>query len=134
MHPARAIWSPLKDRRVVIWPDFDMAGKRYAEKVQKSVPQAALVRVPLDFPKGWDLADPAPNGADLRAMLTPTGKVVEFPEMGKGGVKEMLRKSLGALPSDMTLSEATAQLLEVAQESNKKTADILIGLAESADL
>jgi hypothetical protein len=127
-------WSPLKGRRVVIWPDFDMAGERYAEKVQKSVPQAALVWVPFDFPKGWDLADPAPNGADLRAMLTPTGKVVEFPEKGKGGVKEMMRKSLGALPSDMTLGEATAQLLELAPESNKKTADVLIELAESADL
>ncbi len=28
-----------------------------------------IVTVPEDWPDGWDLADPAPVGADLRAML-----------------------------------------------------------------
>lgn len=35
----KADWSPLSDRKIVIWPDHDEAGKRFAEVVNKELSQ-----------------------------------------------------------------------------------------------
>ena len=35
-------WSPLKSRRVIIWPDNDPAGACYAESVKKVLPNATI--------------------------------------------------------------------------------------------
>ena len=62
-----ADWTPLNGRQVVVWPDADEAGRRYAEDVVTLATSAgaesvSVVRVPKDLPKGWDLADPLPDG------------------------------------------------------------------------
>jgi|GEM_PF-1170764 len=64
---AKADWSPLKGRTVTIWPDHDQAGRDYAADVARQAHKvgAASVRivdVPADWPDGWDLADPLPDG------------------------------------------------------------------------
>ena len=51
----RADWSPLKGRRVAIWPDSDVPGRRYADDVAKLLRKAGaakvvVVIVPDDFP------------------------------------------------------------------------------------
>lgn len=61
-------WSPLAGRSVVIWPDNDDAGRRYAADVAELADAAgaasiAIVDVPPTFPEGWDLADPLPEEA-----------------------------------------------------------------------
>jgi uncharacterized protein (DUF927 family) len=74
---ARSDWRPLAGRRVVIWPDADDAGRDAARAVARlaleaGAASAAIVRVPEDWPAGWDLADVPPAGvtaATLRAML-----------------------------------------------------------------
>lgn len=80
---AAARWEALAGRDVTIWPDADDSGQGYAVKVAGLLAgRAACVRlVPLpealtawakpgkDKPGGWDLADPAPAGVDLRAVL-----------------------------------------------------------------
>jgi uncharacterized protein (DUF927 family) len=60
-------WGPLAGRKVVIWPDHDDPGRRYAEDVAALAMAAnaatiAAVTVPQDWPEGWDLADPLPDG------------------------------------------------------------------------
>ncbi len=57
-----ADWSLLSQRDVVIWPDNDAPGLAAAKTIQTIIPQAHIIDVPLDFPEGWDLADPAPDG------------------------------------------------------------------------
>jgi len=69
-----ADWSPLEARDVVIWPDADGPGETYALAVEgrlRAVGPKSLRRVvlPPNLPKAWDLADPAPAGVDLRALL-----------------------------------------------------------------
>ncbi len=69
-----ADWSPLTGRDITIWPDHDTPGGGYASAVAAIVSKSGarsvrMVTVPQDFPDGWDLADKAPEGADLRAML-----------------------------------------------------------------
>jgi uncharacterized protein (DUF927 family) len=72
----RADWAPLAGRNVVIWPDNDEPGRRYGEDVAALAMAAnaatvAVVTVPQDWPEGWDLADPLPDGV-------PTARLCEL--------------------------------------------------------
>jgi hypothetical protein len=66
-------WSPLTGRHVIIWPDNDEPGRRYAEDVAGLATAAgaasvAIVGVPADWPEGWDLADPLPDGETSKTL------------------------------------------------------------------
>jgi len=59
---AKADWSPLKYREIVIWPDNDAPGKDYADKVAKLAREAGaasirIIEVSSGRPDGWDIAD-----------------------------------------------------------------------------
>jgi hypothetical protein len=60
----KADWSPLKGRRVVIWPDADEPGSKYADTVadllQGIAASIRVVAIPSTMPRGWDLADNVP--------------------------------------------------------------------------
>lgn len=56
-----------------IWPDHDEPGRAYAEDVARLVTAAgaatvAIVTVPSEWPEGWDLADPLPEGVRLEML------------------------------------------------------------------
>ncbi|GLS18758.1 hypothetical protein GCM10007874_17750 [Labrys miyagiensis] len=70
---AKADWSPLRGRRVTIWPDNDPAGIAYAGDVaallhQTDVASVGTVQVPRSWPDGWDLADELPVDVDLSKL------------------------------------------------------------------
>ncbi len=74
---AKADWSPLSGRDVVILPDHDRAGERYAADVTrlvtaagaKSVLIARLVEMWANLPKGGDMADLVEHrGSDAGAI------------------------------------------------------------------
>ena len=69
----KADWSPVEGRDVTIWPDNDEAGAGYARDVLRLVPHARLVDVG-GLPEGWDLADDAPEGADIAELLAQASK------------------------------------------------------------
>jgi Ti-type conjugative transfer relaxase TraA len=59
-------WQNLKDKNVIIWPDFDEPGLKAAsiikEKLADVAFNVAIVDVKkLDLPHKWDLADPLPK-------------------------------------------------------------------------
>jgi hypothetical protein len=62
----KAEWSPLKGRRVVIWPDADEPGSKYADTVadllQGIAASTEVVAIPSTMPRGLDLADNVPPG------------------------------------------------------------------------
>jgi hypothetical protein len=75
-------YAAFAGRRVVVWPDNDEPGRKYAEAICALVMaagaiEARIVQVPPDWPKGWDLADELPPLTDafsyteemLRVML-----------------------------------------------------------------
>lgn len=71
---AKTDWSPVRGKQVTIWPDADAPGEKYSLEVANLCFQAGaksihIVNLPLDAPKGWDLADDPPAGWDLPAML-----------------------------------------------------------------
>jgi hypothetical protein len=81
----KAEWSPLKGRRVVIWPDADEPGSKYADTVadllRGIVASTYVVAIPPSMPQGWDLADLLPaevTDEDIEGWLEgakPAGQV-----------------------------------------------------------
>ncbi|WP_448192725.1 hypothetical protein [Azospirillum sp. sgz301742] len=75
--PHKTDWTPLAGRKVVIWPDHDEAGAAFAAEVARLATEAgaasvAVVQLPYDWPRAWDVADPLPDAvttADLRVMV-----------------------------------------------------------------
>lgn len=63
----KADWTQLKGREVVIWPDADLSGRKYAQDVaiiakQMGAVQVSIVPLPPELPSSWDLADELPKG------------------------------------------------------------------------
>ncbi|WP_353281931.1 AAA family ATPase [Wolbachia endosymbiont (group B) of Horisme vitalbata] len=67
-------WSPLKGKHVIIWPDNDVPGKKYAERVAKKLLEigvASLVtlKIPQDKPEKWDAADCISEGINVSEFI-----------------------------------------------------------------
>ena len=63
-------WESLAGRDPVIWPDHDEPGRQYAEDVaalamRGGAASVRIVDIPKDWPDGWDLADPLPDGVGM---------------------------------------------------------------------
>ncbi len=69
-----ADWTGLAGRRVVIWPDHDKPGMRYADSVatlaaETGAESVAVVAVPDAWPEKWDLADAPPEGVTVETLV-----------------------------------------------------------------
>lgn len=66
-------WSPLAGKTVIVWPDHDEAGVRYANAVIPKLrgigARVSRIHVPEDKPQKWDAADAVAEGIDVRALL-----------------------------------------------------------------
>jgi putative DNA primase/helicase len=67
-------WSPLKGRRVIIWPDHDVPGLDYARKAASACARAGalsveILKIPPDKPAKWDAADAVAEGLDIHSIL-----------------------------------------------------------------
>ena len=67
-------FSPLAGRRVTIIPDADEPGRKAAAQVAEKAlavgaAKVCVIKVPDYFPKGWDIADPFPNGHTVDSLL-----------------------------------------------------------------
>ena len=72
-------WSPLKARRVVVWPDHDEPGWRYALAAAQAVLAAGAAAVsvlnpPAGKPEKWDAADAVAEGMDVAAFIAGAGR------------------------------------------------------------
>ena len=84
-----ADWSGIKGHPATLWRDADEPGLTYERDVPKLAYAAGAisvrsVQIPADFPVGWDLADPKPQGVNLKEMLAaavlvpPPAKPIEM--------------------------------------------------------
>ena len=72
-------WSPLKARRVVVWPDHDEPGWHYALAAAQAVLKAGAVAVsvlnpPAGKPEKWDAADAVAEGMDVQSFIAGAGR------------------------------------------------------------
>ncbi len=122
--PTKSDWSPLASRTVTIWPDHDEPGAGYAETVAALATAAGaisvrVVDVPRDWPIGWDLADPLPDGVTverLREMLAdaPDAVEVRLPpcyEMTRDGLFYTPRAKKGRPPPEPTFVAAPFRVI-----------------------
>ena len=70
----RTDWSPFAGKKVLIWPDKDAPGWRYAEAAALAVMQAGATDVSIllpldDAPEKWDAADAIAEGMDVAAFI-----------------------------------------------------------------
>jgi len=80
-------WSPLKGKRLLIWPDKDSAGWRYAEAAGQAALEAGAVSVailmpPGDKPDKWDAADAVDEGMDVAEFIAKSERRAVRPEKG----------------------------------------------------
>ena len=89
---AQADWSPLRGRRVIIWPDADAAGGAYADAVSGLLHRAgaasiAILSLPSGTADGWDAADALAEGWDTgraTAFLASAKPALQVVSGGKG--------------------------------------------------
>lgn len=65
-------WTPLRGRKVIIWPDNDDTGKAYAERLKTHLEAngalaVSILSIPASKPQKWDAADA--QGEDLGALI-----------------------------------------------------------------
>lgn len=67
-------WQPLAGKAIVLWPDHDVPGKQYAQKLIDRLPEIGLktlkrVVIPADKPAKWDAADAVADGTDVANVI-----------------------------------------------------------------
>ncbi len=81
---AKADWAMLAGRSVVIWPDADAAGMKYAAGVARALERVAVVvsviKPPPDVKPGWDAADALAGGWDKERVLALAESAWPLPE------------------------------------------------------
>jgi putative DNA primase/helicase len=84
--PHKSDWTPVAGRDVVIWPDHDEPGRKFAEAVTRLAANAgaasvAVVSIPAEWPESWDLADRPPDGAghDVLVAMLKSAKPRDLP-------------------------------------------------------
>lgn len=77
---AKTDWTPLRGCKVLIWPDNDEAGNKYAAKVAELLDGVAesvtILRPPAGAPQGWDAADLVAESPSPHAALAQIREVV----------------------------------------------------------
>lgn len=85
---AKADWSPMRGRDVVVWPDADVAGLEYAnfvaaEVVAVGAASVAIISPPHDCTGGWDAADALADGWDAKRTAALIADAQAAPGNGK---------------------------------------------------
>lgn len=66
-------WSPLKGKDVIIWPDNDIPGLEYAQKLKDHLFSIAgsvqIVEIPKGKPQKWDAADALEDDTNINSLL-----------------------------------------------------------------
>ena len=120
---AKADWTPLRGRDVIIWPDADAAGLEYAQTVVKCLGAAGvrkqwkIVSPPGGVAAGWDAADALAEGWTTTQAAALISEAKPF----------KLRKSSRGDANDATHPEGGGR-------RRTPQRDTLIGLTEGCEL
>lgn len=85
----KTVWDPLKDRKIVLWPDNDGPGIRSMYLIAGIINAANPENVPLmvfdqaieDLPEGWDLADKVDNETHSPEYLLSKAEPVDMDKL-----------------------------------------------------
>lgn len=114
---AKADWSPITGRKVLLWPDADPPGLKamqgIAELLAPHCPEVKLITPPAHLPKGWDAADCGFSWGEFVAWAKPLVRVhqrqteivpPEPPREPPSDDEEPVDENMGALFARLNLS------------------------------
>lgn len=109
-------WTPLRGRRVVVWPDHDVAGMKAAHAIGAALEGVPVVKIPEGVPEGWDLGDPLPDALTFEQVqdLILTARVEEpapAPEHLNGHAVAAVEPPEGAVPGASSAAVAKYRAL-----------------------
>ncbi|WP_265031301.1 AAA family ATPase [Wolbachia endosymbiont (group A) of Tiphia femorata] len=105
-------WTPLKGKHIVIWPDNDEAGKRYAENAAKKlsdlgVASLTTLKITQNKPKGWDAADCIEEGIKVEKFLAST-PCINLPATNTPTTDILKTKRFVSFPARQYLSDKSS--------------------------
>jgi archaellum biogenesis ATPase FlaH len=70
-------WTPLKGKHIIIWPDNDEPGNKYAKNAEKKllelgVASLATLKIPPNKPRSWDAVDCVLEGINIEEFILST--------------------------------------------------------------
>ncbi|WP_406719858.1 AAA family ATPase [Wolbachia endosymbiont (group A) of Phalera bucephala] len=92
-------WSQLKGKHIIIWPDNDESGKKYAENATKKlldvgVASLAVLEIPQGKPEKWDAADCVEEAIDVKEFLASTPLLtIDTPATDTSNMKSLERST-----------------------------------------
>ena len=113
--PDKSDWRPLAGRMVLIWPDADEPGIKYARNVRSNLMDVGATDVQVvqvrgvGLPTKWDLADTLPDGltlVDLLLSFVPDSDFVE------AAAQEVQEKTKGKTVFDDANASNVGEALE----------------------
>ncbi|MEE1612068.1 hypothetical protein [Microvirga sp. CF3016] len=132
---AKADWSPLKGRAVIIWPDADAVGLAYAGTVARLALEAgaasvAIVSPPEGVEPGWDAADALDEGWDEERVR---GLLAAARPAGQGNTPEN-DAAAPVAASEGRKAGGTRKRRSTPRERRPTQSEKLIGLTADCDL
>ena len=134
--------SSLAGRVVVIWPDNDGPGRKYAADVARLATTAGaasvrIVEVPEQWPEGWDLADALPDGVTLETLRRLLEDASDRTAPPSGPDMSIVRRAVTPAPNlDISVFGPLATWIAHAAESKSAPVDYvampLLGSAAGA--
>jgi hypothetical protein len=85
----KTVWGPLKDRKVILWPDNDGPGIQGMYKIagiinaanENNIPLMVFDKIIEDLPDGWDLADKVDNETNSPEYLLSKAESVDIEKL-----------------------------------------------------
>lgn len=77
-------WSPLNNKNVIIWPDNDDTGIKYAKKVfdklslENIASSVSIISIPENKPSGWDSYDAAIEDIDIDSFIKDNLSTIDY--------------------------------------------------------
>jgi putative DNA primase/helicase len=117
-HVDKTDWSPLKSKHIIIWPDNDEPGKKYAENAQKKllelgVASLAVLEIPQDKPEKWDAADCVVEGINVEEFLAST-PCINLPRINIPTIDTPSTRSLISFPARQYLKDKSPMPEDIA--------------------
>lgn len=77
----RTDWTPLRGKHVIIWPDNDEAGNKYAKNAEKKllelgVASLTTLKIPPNKPRSWDAADCLLEGINVSEFIEKNSRKI----------------------------------------------------------
>ncbi|MBL4805800.1 MAG: hypothetical protein JKY31_00745 [Rhodobacteraceae bacterium] len=122
--PSKTDWSVLKGRNVVIWPDNDAAGLRYAEEVigllvSIGVSTIGLVNPAPEWREKFDAADAADVGMGQEQISAIIDSAVEVDLVSVQPIKAKVEKEKEAGPTPLDIAQSLSDKLPYAKSWNE---------------